>query len=101
VAALVRHRWLKEAERLLLLLAKANRQGLTHDWEFTEWLHGESGHPMGFTQQGWSAAMFLYADHTVRTGQLPLFDDLLAVKPASAIATEVNDVIIRPGGGPV
>ncbi len=101
VAALVRHRWLKEAERLLLLLAKANRQGLTYDWEFTEWLHGESGHPMGFTQQGWSAAMFLYADYTVRTGQLPLFDDLLTAKPASAIATEVNDVIIRPGGGPV
>jgi hypothetical protein len=101
VAALVRHRWRKEAERLLLLLAKANRQGLTHDWEFTEWLHGESGHPMGFAQQGWSAAMFLYADYAMRTGQLPLFDDLLAAKPASAIATEVNDIIIRPGGGPV
>jgi hypothetical protein len=101
VAGLVRHHWLKEAERLLLLLAEANRQGLNEAWEFNEWMHGESGHPMGFVQQGWSAAMFLYAEYAVHTGKLLLFDDLLAAKPASAIAAEVNDMIIRPGGGPV
>ena len=61
----------------------------------------ETGHPMGFAQQAWSAAMFLYADHAVRTGKLPLFDDLLAAKPAPAVAAEMNDVVIRPGGGPV
>ena len=101
VAALVQHRWFKEAERLLLLLAQANSQGIGHDWEFNEWMHGESGHPMGFGRQAWSAAMFLYADQAVRTGQLPLFEALLAAKPASAVAAEVNEAIIRPGGGPM
>jgi hypothetical protein len=55
---------------------------------------------MGFGLQGWSAAMFLYAQHAVETGQLPLFDDLLAAKPAVAKAAEVNDFGVRPGGGP-
>jgi len=71
------------------------------DWEFNEWMHGESGHPMGYAQQGWSAAMYLYADNAVRTGRMPLFDQLLAVKPAAAVAAEVNDAYVRPGGGPV
>jgi hypothetical protein len=101
IAALVRHRWLKEAERLLFLLAQANQRSLDNGCGFNEWLHGETGHPMGFAQQGWSAAMFLYAEHAVRTGQLPLFDDLLAAKPSPAVATEVNDLIIQSGGGPV
>lgn len=101
VAALVRHKHRREAERLLELLAEANRQGTDRDWEFNEWMHGESGHPMGFAQQAWSAAMFLYAEYAVRTGRLPLFDELLAAKPAPAVAAEVNDVIVRPGGGPV
>lgn len=64
-------------------------------------MHGESGHPMGYAQQGWSAAMYLYADNAVRTGRMPLFDQLLAVKPAAAVAAEVNDAYVRPGGGPV
>jgi glycogen debranching enzyme len=101
VAALVRHGWIEEAERLLVALAEANRQGQTDEWEFNEWLHGACGHPMGFARQTWSAAMFLYADHAVRAGELPLFDTLLAAKPASAVAAEVNELIIRPGGGPV
>ena len=101
VAALARHGWQEEAERLLIRLAKANRQGIYHPWEFTEWLHGDSGHPMGYAQQGWSAAMFLYADHAVRTGQLPLFSDLLAAKPAAARATEANEAYDHAGGGPV
>jgi hypothetical protein len=45
--------------------------------------------------------MYLYAEHAVETGQLPLFDELLAAKPPLAKASEVNDIIIRPGGGPV
>ncbi|MGH2542545.1 MAG: amylo-alpha-1,6-glucosidase, partial [Ardenticatenaceae bacterium] len=92
---------LAEAERLLISLAEANRQGVNGTWEFTEWMHGQSGHPMGFTRQAWSAAMFLYAEHAVRSGQLPLFDELLAAKPAAAVATEVKDFIVPPGGGPV
>lgn len=101
VAAAVRHQYFREAGRLLESLAEANRHGIENDWEFNEWMHGESGHPMGFAQQAWSAAMFLYAEHAVRTGTLPLFDTLLAAKPTEAVAAEINDVIVRPGGGPV
>jgi len=101
VAALMRHQWRKEAERLLALLAEVNCQGLNDGWEFNEWMHGQSGQPMGFAKQAWSAAMYLYAYQAVQSGQLPLFDELLAAKPASAVAAEVNDVIIRSGGGPV
>ena len=53
------------------------------DWGFNEWLHGRSGHAMGYDQQAWSAAMYLYADNAVRNRTLPLFDQLLAAKPAS------------------
>ena len=101
VAALVRHQWHAEAERLLLSLATANQQGSRQDEGFNEWMHGVSGHPMGFELQGWSAAMYLYAENAVQNGQLPLFDDLLAAKPESARLTEINDFAIHAGGGPV
>ena len=100
VAALICRDWASEAERLLVSLAKANQQGMDAPWEFNEWMHGESGHPMGYPQQAWSAAAFLYAESAARTGRLPLFQDLLAAKPASALETEQTDMIIRPGGGP-
>jgi hypothetical protein len=100
IAALVRHGWQEEAERLLQLLAEANRQGMERPWEFNEWLHGESGHPMGFGLQAWSAAMYLYAEHAVLTGDLPLFDDLLAAKPEPAVAAEDNEFTPHPAGGP-
>lgn len=100
VAALVRHGWQSEAERLLVALADTNRQGVNADWEFNEWLHGSSGHPMGFAQQAWSASMYLYAQHAVETGKLPLFADLLQAKPASARASEINEFHIHAGGGP-
>jgi hypothetical protein len=101
IAALVRHGWLRHAEQMLVSLAEANRQGTLHDWAFNEWLHGMSGHPMGFEQQAWSAAMLLYAEHAVQTGKLPLFDELLAAKPASARASENNEYHVAAGGGPV
>ncbi len=101
VAALVRHGWHEEAERLLVSLAQANRQGIDRRWEFNEWLHGESGHAMGYGRQAWSAAMYLYAEHAVNSGELPLFDGLIAAKPASARATENNDFSAHAGGGPV
>mgnify|MGYP001358337291 CR=1 FL=1 len=101
VAALVRHRWHSEAERMLNTLAESVKQGTNSSWDFSEWMHGDSGHPMGYTQQGWTAAMYLYAEAAVRTGRMPLFDELLAAKPASAVAAEVNDLIVHAGGGPV
>ncbi len=100
IAALVRHGWHKDAERLLVSLAKSNKKGVDQKWEFNEWLHGKSGHAMGYGQQAWSAAMFLYAEHAVRTQQLPLFDELLAAKPATAVAAENNDFTLHAGGGP-
>ncbi len=100
VAALVRHGWQHQAEQMLISLAEANRQGTLYDWTFNEWLHGSSGHPMGYEQQAWSAAMFLYAENAVRTGKLPLFDELLAAKPAAAVAAEDNEYHVAGGGGP-
>jgi len=73
---------------------------LAAEWEFNEWLHGEHGHPMGFGEQAWSAEMYLYAYNAVINGSLPLFDDLLAAKPAAAVATEDNTFHITAGGGP-
>jgi hypothetical protein len=101
IAALVRHNWLNEAERLLVSLAEANREGLSGEWGFNEWLHGESGHPMGYDQQAWSAAMYLYAHHATHTGRLPLFDSLFKAKPPAAVAAENNEFAIHAGGGPV
>lgn len=101
VAALVRRGWTAEAHDVLLRLAAANRQGSDGVWEFNEWLHGITGHPMGFGGQAWSAAMFLYADAAVQTGKLPLWDSLLAAKPALAAISDVDELVIRAGGGPV
>ena len=100
VAALVRHGLTRHAEKMVVALAEANRQGTLADWAFNEWLHGSSGHPMGYDQQAWSAAMFLYAENAVRTGKLPLFDDLVAAKPAAAVAAENNEFYVAAGGGP-
>jgi glycogen debranching enzyme len=100
VAALIKHHWISEAERLLNALAEANYQAANRHWGFNEWMHGESGHPMGFDQQAWSAAMYLYAEHAVHDQQLPLFDGLRRAKPASAVATENNDFSVRSAGGP-
>ena len=101
IAALVRRGWQQEAERLLVRLADANRQGSHTSWEFNEWMHGETGHTMGYAHQAWSAAMYLYAAHAVESGKLPLFDLLLAAKPQSAVQAEVNEPYIHPGGGEV
>ena len=86
---------------MLLALARANQQGETREWGFNEWLHGQSGHPMGYDEQAWSAAMYLYADHAVRNNELPLFDQLRAAKPSSAVASENNEFAVSAGGGPV
>ncbi|MDQ7024185.1 MAG: glycoside hydrolase 100 family protein [Anaerolineae bacterium] len=100
VAALVRHNWQNEAENLLIKLATGAKEGADMDWGFNEWMHGKTGHPMGYDKQAWSAAMYLYAEHAVQTGQLPFFNALIKAKPPSAIAAENNDFTIRAGGGP-
>jgi hypothetical protein len=101
IAALVRHGRHNEAEGLLAALAQANEQSVNDQWGFNEWMHGESGHPMGYDQQAWSAAMYLYAEYAVRSGKLPLFDALLEAKPEAARAQEIHEFEKRAGGGPV
>jgi len=69
VAALVKAGRMPEAQRALDSLAKANYQGKTYEWEFNEWLHGETGKPMGKEKQAWSAAMYILAYNCVKTGE--------------------------------
>ncbi len=49
--------------RELVRLAEANRIGRHKDWEFNEWIHGQTGRPMGKAYQAWSAASFIRACH--------------------------------------
>ncbi|HJV65001.1 MAG TPA: glycoside hydrolase 100 family protein [Geomonas sp.] len=35
------------------------------DWEFNEWLHGETGEPMGMVRQSWNAALYILAYRTL------------------------------------
>lgn len=76
VAALVKMGRYAEADHLLHDLAAACQRGAYQAWEFNEWLHGQTGNPMGYAYQAWSAAMYLYAYEAVRSGRLPLFDSL-------------------------
>jgi glycogen debranching enzyme len=71
VAALVKAGRLAEAERQLERLAEANRQGLHQEWEFNEFLHGQTGRPMGAIGNAWSAGMYVYAHAAVRRGAVP------------------------------
>ncbi|BET68991.1 hypothetical protein ASA1KI_39090 [Opitutales bacterium ASA1] len=49
--------------RELVRLAEANRLGRHGEWEFNEWIHGQTGRPMGKAYQAWSAASFIRACH--------------------------------------
>jgi glycogen debranching enzyme len=72
VAALVRAGRRERAGAELALLAAANLA--LKDGEpgaFNEWLHGETGKPMGARWQAWSAGMYLYACHAVESGACP------------------------------
>jgi glycogen debranching enzyme len=72
VAALVRAGRRERAGAELALLAAANLA--LKDGEpgaFNEWLHGQTGKPMGARWQAWSAGMFLYACHAVESGACP------------------------------
>ncbi|OGN82116.1 MAG: hypothetical protein A2X23_08675 [Chloroflexi bacterium GWC2_73_18] len=52
-------------------LAEACRLGREGEWEFSEWLHGGTGRPMGRAFQAWSAAGYLVAHRAVATGEVP------------------------------
>lgn len=44
-------------------LAELNKLGILNEWEFNEWMHGETGRPMGKAYQAWSAAEYIRACH--------------------------------------
>ena len=68
------------AHRELEALAETCRQGLRGEWEFNEWLHGETGRPMGKSHQAWSAASYIEAYLKVhRTADTP---DITPLDPA-------------------
>ncbi len=75
VAALVAAGRHDEAAAALETLAEGCRQGKTMEWEFNEWLHKQTGKPMGSPQQLWSAAMFCHAYHALQNGHIPVFQD--------------------------
>ncbi len=47
-------------------LALINKEGINHEWEFTEWAHGTTGKPMGKAYQAWSAAQYISACHDLK-----------------------------------
>lgn len=47
--------------RELYRLAEVNRLGRDREWEFNEWVHGQTGRAMGKAYQAWSAACFIRA----------------------------------------
>jgi glycogen debranching enzyme len=67
VAALVKAGRQAAAEKALENLAALNDRG-----RFNEWHHGETGLPMGVTDQAWSAAMYVFAYECVRSRQAEL-----------------------------
>jgi len=69
IAALVKAGESARAKNQLVALANALKQGKDGEWECSEWLHGQTGKAMGAKYQAWSAGMFLYAAHCVKTGK--------------------------------
>lgn len=50
----------------LYKLALINKDGISEEWEFTEWAHGTTGKPMGKVYQAWSAAQYISACHDLK-----------------------------------
>ncbi|MFG6685544.1 HAD-IIB family hydrolase [Mariniflexile sp. HNIBRBA6329] len=47
-------------------LALINKEGISEEWEFTEWAHGTTGRAMGKAYQAWSAAQYISACHHLK-----------------------------------
>ncbi len=56
------------ARNELVKLAQVNRLGKAQPWEFNEWVHGQTGLPMGKAYQAWSAAAYLRACQELHLG---------------------------------
>lgn len=65
------------AHRELHALAESCRIGIYGEWEFNEWLHGQTGRPMGKAHQAWSAASYINAYQSLhKEEELPAFKTL-------------------------
>jgi hypothetical protein len=73
VAALVKVGRMDKAAQELEMLAKAGTVSYQGEWRFNEWLHGQTGKPMGGDDQNWNAALYVFAHEAVRTGRVPVF----------------------------
>ncbi len=76
ICALVRAGRHQVAREMLERLAACVRTGRAGQWEFNEWYHGRTGHPMGRPLQAWSAAMYLTARRAVDDGRLGWLEGL-------------------------
>lgn len=72
VAALVKMKEYKKAERQLENLARANLKKL-RNYEFNEWLDGRDGRPRGEPYQAWSAGTYLYAYECLKRKKVLFF----------------------------
>jgi len=73
VASLVKAKRFAMAERELMQLAKANRLGIRHKWEFNEWVHPTKRKAMGSAYHAWSAGAYLFAFRSVLDKKIPVF----------------------------
>jgi glycogen debranching enzyme len=74
VTALIQAKRFDEANYQLEKLANMNKAGKKNEWEFNEWFHGQSGRPMGYAGQSWSAAMYLFAENAVKNQKVNIFN---------------------------
>lgn len=73
VAALIKVKDYKKAERELNNLAEANKLGKEEEWEFNEWLSGKTGKAEGVPFQAWSAGTFIYAFECLKSKKVLFF----------------------------
>lgn len=68
------------AAQELNALAEACRTGIYGEWEFNEWLHGQTGRPMGKAHQAWSAASYVMAYKALHHSATPADFELLTTE---------------------
>jgi sucrose-6F-phosphate phosphohydrolase len=68
------------ANQELNRLAEACRQGLYEEWEFNEWMHGQTGRPMGKAHQAWSSAAYIAAYQALNQEAVPFDFEPLTVE---------------------
>lgn len=71
VRFLAQHGRVELARQELNALAESCRLGIFEEWEFNEWLHGQTGRPMGKAHQAWSAASYISAYQAVNHDTIP------------------------------